>query len=251
MAGGDELLAQLAVVLDDAVEDDRELVRVAGGERMRIRFGDTAVGCPARMAEARRREGAVGAGGRDQVVEGADRARVPQPRLLEERDAGGVVAAVLEALQPLQQQWHRRPVADISDDSAHPGASFCSGSTNGKARLSDTSPRVGTGQPSSRRTRDAMLAQASSASEGFSASASTRITGSVPDGRTSTRPRPRHSSFTRSTSATIAGVSSLSATRTFSFTCGKRGITAATSLSGRRFRAPHSRSPDASPSPVT
>ena len=47
-----QALAQLAVVLDDPVEDDRELAAVAAGERMRVPLGDAAVRRPARVAEA-------------------------------------------------------------------------------------------------------------------------------------------------------------------------------------------------------
>ena len=60
-------------------------------------------------------------------------------------------------------------------------------------------PRRG-GQPSSCRTSAAMVAQRASASGSVSASASTRISGSVPDGRTSTRPRSPSSAFSLATS---------------------------------------------------
>ena len=49
VAVGGEALLQLAVVLDDAVEDDRELRGVAAGERVRVRLGDAAVCRPARV----------------------------------------------------------------------------------------------------------------------------------------------------------------------------------------------------------
>jgi hypothetical protein len=38
---------------------------------------------------------------------------------VEHRDAGGVIAAVLEALQALGEDGHDIPVGDRSDDSAH------------------------------------------------------------------------------------------------------------------------------------
>jgi hypothetical protein len=47
----DELRLELAVVLDDPVEDDRDLRGVAAGERMRILDGDAAVRGPPRMAQ--------------------------------------------------------------------------------------------------------------------------------------------------------------------------------------------------------
>ena len=50
-----EALAQLAVVLDDAVEHDGHLRGVLGRERVRVRLGDAAVRRPARVTEPRRR----------------------------------------------------------------------------------------------------------------------------------------------------------------------------------------------------
>ena len=79
VALGDELLAQLAVVLDDAVEHDRELARVAADERMRVLLGDAAVRRPARVTETVVRDGAVRAGRVDQILELADRADVVEP----------------------------------------------------------------------------------------------------------------------------------------------------------------------------
>ena len=54
VAVGLELGLELAVVLDDAVEHDREPRVVAAGERVGVVLGDPAVGRPARVAEARR-----------------------------------------------------------------------------------------------------------------------------------------------------------------------------------------------------
>ena len=58
---GDQALAQLAVVLDDPVQDDRQLRAVAAGQRVRVLLGD-AVGRPARVPEAVVGGGAVRAG---------------------------------------------------------------------------------------------------------------------------------------------------------------------------------------------
>ena len=55
VALGEERFLQLAVVLDDPVQHDRELVGVAAGERVRILVGDPAVRRPARVTEAGRR----------------------------------------------------------------------------------------------------------------------------------------------------------------------------------------------------
>ncbi len=75
---------ELAVVLDDAVQDDRELRRIAAGERVRVRLGDGAVRRPACVRDARGRSRRVGAGEGLQVVEGADRAHVVETVALEE-----------------------------------------------------------------------------------------------------------------------------------------------------------------------
>ena len=51
----EEALAELAVVLDDAVQHDRELLGLLGGERMRVLLGHAPMGRPARVAEPRGR----------------------------------------------------------------------------------------------------------------------------------------------------------------------------------------------------
>jgi hypothetical protein len=98
---GDQRVLELAVVLDDPVEDDCDLRVVARRERMRVLLGDAAVRRPARVAEAGRRLRAVRAGDFLQLLKVAHRADVVEPVFLEQRDPGGVVAAVLEALETL------------------------------------------------------------------------------------------------------------------------------------------------------
>ena len=87
MALGDQALAQLAVVLDDPVQDDRQLRAVAAG-RVRVLLGDAAVGRPARVPEAVVGGGAVRAGRLLQVLEVAHGADVLEPFGLPERDPG-------------------------------------------------------------------------------------------------------------------------------------------------------------------
>src|SRR5581483_10860169 len=222
VAASEELLAQLAIVLDDPVQDDRDAARVASCERVRVVLGDAAVGRLTSVAEARRREGAVRAGDVLEHVERPDRAHVVEAVVLEEGDAGGVVAAVLEALETLQEQRLGGAAADVSDDPAHSEPPCLK--PRGKAGIcprtglrkhespAEWSPLRRGGQPSSRLTSAAIVPQAFWATSRFSASASTRIKGSVPDGRTSTRPFPSHSAFSRATSASTAGVSSFPAT---------------------------------------
>ena len=119
-----EALTQLAVVLDDPVEDDRELGRVVAGERVRVRLGDAAVGRPARMPESRRSRGSVLTGGALQVLEVADGARVAQPAVLEERDPRRVVAAVFESFETEEEEVLALPRPHISDDPTHWRSSF-------------------------------------------------------------------------------------------------------------------------------
>ena len=95
------------------------MLAVAAGERVCVLLGDAAVRRPARVAEARWSRRAVRPGARLQVVERADRANVVEARVLEERDAGGVVAAVLEALEAVEQERLALTRSDVSDDPAH------------------------------------------------------------------------------------------------------------------------------------
>src|SRR5262249_22788704 len=106
-------------VLDDPVQHDGELLPVAADERMRVLLRDPAVCRPARVAEPGRRVGAVGAGRFLQRLEVADGADVIEAVILEHGEARGVVAAVLEALEPAQKKAFRLPAADVSDDPAH------------------------------------------------------------------------------------------------------------------------------------
>src|SRR4051795_7015269 len=111
---------QLAIVLDDAVEDDGEATVFATGQRMRVQLGHCAVGRPTRVPEAVIGDRPVRARGVLQELEIADGADVFEPAILAKRDPGRVVTAVLEPLQALKEKLLRRPTTDISDDPAHP-----------------------------------------------------------------------------------------------------------------------------------
>src|SRR5262249_20661034 len=128
-------------------------------------------------------------GGLDEVLQVADGADVVEPAVLAKRDAGGVVAAILESAQAVQEERLRLSRSDVSDDSTHVRRNTTSSAMR--------RPRsVAGGQPSSWVTSDATLAHRSCASSSLAASARMRTTGSVPDGRTSTRPRPSSSALT-------------------------------------------------------
>ena len=133
-AAGLERRAQLGVVLDDAVEDDLDAARgvVVG---VGVGLAHAAVGGPAGVADAGRRRGrrvaaaragesrhAVGArDGGAQAREVADRAHAVEAAVALEGDARGVVAAVLQGGQAVEQQRLGGAMADVSDDSAHGG----------------------------------------------------------------------------------------------------------------------------------
>src|SRR5262249_2114201 len=227
MSGRHELLAQLAIVLDDAVEDDRDRVRVAAGQRVRVLLGDAAVRRPARVAEAVTSVRSVRAGCFDEVLQVPDRAHVVGAVVLAQGDAGGVVPAVLEAPETAEQKRLRPPRPDISDDPAH--ADRPSFRSRARKILLETrrSPAirpiraVAVDQPSSWVTSAAILAQRASASSGVAASARMRTSGSVPDGRTSTRPLPSSSALTASIcSVSAAGSGPRPARGRFCFACG-------------------------------
>ena len=101
VALGFQLLAQIRVVLDDAVVHDRDAV--AGDVRVCVLGVRNAVGRPARMRDAGE------AGDRGALVQGlqlahlARRADAGQAVILQNGDAGRVVAAVFQRLQTCDQ----------------------------------------------------------------------------------------------------------------------------------------------------
>ena len=115
----DQLAPQLGVVLDDAVVDDRQ-APLAIQVRMGVGLGHAAVGRPARVPERRARWrqswSSPGRSCRCASRPAAGHARRPAAR----GDAPGVVAAVLELLQPGQHQLRRFvAVADVPEYPAH------------------------------------------------------------------------------------------------------------------------------------
>ena len=112
-------LAQLHEVFDDAVLHDGELAVVAH-VRVGVRLRRRAVRCPARMAEA------------DIAVKIATVMRFGQQILdlaaglgkldraaVEHGDAGRVITAVFELLQPFEKDRRSLLRADVSNDSTH------------------------------------------------------------------------------------------------------------------------------------
>jgi hypothetical protein len=120
----EQRLLELSEVLDDAVEDDRHLVVHAPGQRVGVLVRDLAVRRPARVADSRRGIGAVEPSLGLQLVEVPNGADVLEPSVLEQPQAGRVVASVLKPLQPLKKEILRRPSAHVSDDPAHASSLF-------------------------------------------------------------------------------------------------------------------------------
>ena len=108
VAGLDQLGAQFVVVLDDAVVDDRDAV--LRDVRVRVALARHAVRRPPRVRDA---EIAVRGVGVERVLELADLADGAQPLdvagAVQHGDARGVVAAILEPPQALEE--HRNDVA--------------------------------------------------------------------------------------------------------------------------------------------
>ena len=116
-----QLRAQLFVILDDAVVDDGEAV--ARNMRVRVAFAGNTVRGPACVGNAK----VTGNGVRGQfVLEGAHLADgAPSPHVAvggQHGDARGIIAAVFEALEAVDQQRHHVAPGDRPDYSAH--ASF-------------------------------------------------------------------------------------------------------------------------------
>ncbi len=126
---GDQLLLELEIVLDDPVDHD---VHAVGGVvvRVGVLLGHRAVGGPPGVADPRpllralsqghaRGALAVGLDRAAQRAQVADRPHGVDPPVVEDRDAGAVVAAVLELLEPGQEQRACVPGSDVANDSAH------------------------------------------------------------------------------------------------------------------------------------
>jgi len=122
VALGAQALAHLFVVLDDAVVNHRHAVR---NVRMGVLLRRHAMGGPARMRDPDVPCEAMRTGELLQLGDAAGRAHTAQLRprsrrhSVEDRDPGGVVAAILEPLQPLDEDGNDVTLGDRPDYSAH------------------------------------------------------------------------------------------------------------------------------------
>ncbi len=121
MAALSELLLEREIVLDDAVVDHDDLAG-AVAVRMGVLFGGTSVSGPARVADA---VGAVHRLEADDLFEVAQLALGAadfEPfAVAGDRDARGVVSAILEPLEAIEDHGNHALFTDVSDDSTHKG----------------------------------------------------------------------------------------------------------------------------------
>ena len=113
---GFQLGAQLAVVLDDAVVDDRQPRR-----RMRMGIGlcRRAMGRPAGVADADRALQRMVGEPCCEVDQLALGAQARQRPVFQRGDAGGIIAAIFEPLQRVDETVGHLFAADDADNSAH------------------------------------------------------------------------------------------------------------------------------------
>ncbi len=107
------------IVLDDAVVDDADAVAVIG-VRVRVGIGDAAVGRPSRVPHTNRAtKPAANFQAIFEVGNASDALLDRDLAALEDGDARGVVPAILEALEPFEDQVLAVLAPDVGDDSAH------------------------------------------------------------------------------------------------------------------------------------
>ena len=116
MALPDQLLAQLAEILDDAIVDDGHLV---GRVRMRVVLGRPAVSRPARVAETDMALERKGGELFLEIAQLAAGAHAREPAALERRNPGGIIAAILKTAQRFQDVARHRLATQNSNDAAH------------------------------------------------------------------------------------------------------------------------------------
>src|SRR5690606_11182025 len=113
---GFELPLELEVVLDDAVVHHRDAVDLV---RVGVRLRGAPVGRPARVPEPHATGQLTSLDGLGEVVELAHGARDAQALPVVDDDARGVVPAVLEPLETVEQHGGDPTLTDVANDSAH------------------------------------------------------------------------------------------------------------------------------------
>src|SRR5207245_5704395 len=118
-----QLALQLFVILDDAVVDDDERA-AAVAVRVSVLLGGAAVGGPAGVPDAERPLEAREAQGFLQVAELACAPHDLESAAVHDRYAGGIIAAVFEAAEAVQEDRADLLVSDVPDDPAHSGSEY-------------------------------------------------------------------------------------------------------------------------------
>ncbi len=113
-----QVFAQLIMIFDDAVVDDRQTVE--RHVRVCIPFTRNTVSGPTCVCDT---EVAVRRVLLERVLQHLDLADSAHAlevlRTIEHRDTSGIVAAIFEPPQPLHENGHDVPLSDGTDDSAH------------------------------------------------------------------------------------------------------------------------------------
>ena len=112
-----QLAAQLVEILDNAVVHHRQFF---GGMGMRVVLGRPAVRRPARVADADRAGKRLAQQPGFKIAEFAFGAAARQLAVFERGDAGGIIAAIFEALERIDELRRRRLLTYDSDYAAHP-----------------------------------------------------------------------------------------------------------------------------------
>ena len=118
MPFGEELAFQIEVVLDDPVVDDDDPPR-AVAMRVSVLLGRPAVSRPPGVPQAVLAIQRAPAHGLFEIRELAGAATDLHAAVIDDGDAGRVVAAILQALQPVEDDWNDRFRSDVTDDAAH------------------------------------------------------------------------------------------------------------------------------------
>ena len=118
------LLLQVDVIFDDAVVHDDDFAG-AIAMRMRVFFGGAPVRGPARVADA---VDSIERSGANRLFEIAQLAgRAPDLELAvvaNDRDSGGIISAIFQALEAVEDEGHNTLRADVADDAAHLSSSL-------------------------------------------------------------------------------------------------------------------------------
>ena len=124
-AGACKRGAQLDVVLDDAVHDDGNRARLVG-MRMCVLLGHPAMGGPAGVTQPCRRGRLIDPSGFAELGEVAHRVDLGEPLtgLLQERKTRGIISAVLQTLETIQDEVFAGARPDVTDDAAHTSNPF-------------------------------------------------------------------------------------------------------------------------------